>query len=675
MTIIKPMFRSFLILWVWVFALPVWAGTPLPVVWSAYLDASGQQDLAAVRALPATQWEATRGTVDYGFSSGAVWLRADLVLPEHGGHVLALSNPLLDELSFHVVRADAPVERVLGGFAHVDTSLDLAAYHNQVFGFEAAHAGQAVSLYLQAKATRPLILWPHVYTEKAFYQQSVTDRFILGAYFGLFLALSLYSLMFWSTTRDRVILDYLFLMAASGALQLHYFGVWYEWFLCGSPSLMRLFSVLFPMLSFVAVGVFTRTFLNLRQNHKLGDRLMLGCIVLSLFLLPVYGMLGMRPALLLANIFGAAMGVVGLLVGFATWRCGYRPARFYLLAMGVLVLGGMTHVLRSFDLLPTSPFSMYFFPLCAAFNVVMLAFALADKMKGLQQEHDRAQQDIIATERRMIEALRESEALLESRVHERTQQLEEALDLQRKQSQILQLTNQQLSSLDAERSAFLGIAAHDLKNPTSAIMGYADLLQERWSQWDDAKKLKRITSIRQLGQLIYEIIRNLLDIHAMEAGRYTLNPVRLDLGECLQHIVEVYRDRAESKHIGLSCTVETDLPVRVDKAALHQVLDNLLSNALKYSPPGTNVRLYAGISGCQVLLRVQDEGPGISDEDQKKLFRKFTRLSARPTAGEHSTGLGLSIVKYIVEASGGEIRCESRLGEGATFLLEFPLAT
>jgi signal transduction histidine kinase len=105
-----------------------------------------------------------------------------------------------------------------------------------------------------------------------------------------------------------------------------------------------------------------------------------------------------------------------------------------------------------------------------------------------------------------------------------------------------------------------------------------------------------------------------------------------------------------------------------------QVLDNLISNAIKFSSCGKSVFVHVRGNEHSIYIEVQDEGQGISQEDQKKLFGKFARLSARPTAGESSTGLGLSIVKSMVEAMNGKIWCESEFGQGATFIVELPIA-
>jgi signal transduction histidine kinase len=105
---------------------------------------------------------------------------------------------------------------------------------------------------------------------------------------------------------------------------------------------------------------------------------------------------------------------------------------------------------------------------------------------------------------------------------------------------------------------------------------------------------------------------------------------------------------------------------------MHQVLDNLISNAIKYSPPMTHIDIRLVQMAETVRCEIQDEGPGLSEKDQQKLFGKFARLTTQPTGGEHSTGLGLFIVKKLVTAMNGKVWCESELGKGATFVVEFP---
>jgi signal transduction histidine kinase len=140
----------------------------------------------------------------------------------------------------------------------------------------------------------------------------------------------------------------------------------------------------------------------------------------------------------------------------------------------------------------------------------------------------------------------------------------------------------------------------------------------------------------------------------------------------LSQVIETQRPHATAKQQTIHLQTEpTPATAILDPGVILQILENLVSNAVKYSPPGKEIFVRLKKLPNGVRVEVQDQGPGLSSEDQKKLFGKFARLSAKPTGGEHSTGLGLSIVKKMVEAMNGKVWCESEFGQGATFIVEF----
>lgn len=646
----------------------------LQITWHTLLEKS-DLSLASIEALPETAWQPLRHEMaDFGFEKGTLWLRGDLTTANNGGHIIELSNPLLNHAVLYVLHENGQLEIQQGGFDDAAHSLKLNPYHNQVFEFDVAHAGGKVTLYLQLRAARPLIVWPHVFEDTDFYRQSFNHRIWLGMYCGLFLGLSLLSLMIWVTTRDRDYADFLIFIGTGGLLQAHLLGLLHEQFLYRSAALMEATSVFLPVITAIAYAHFSRHFLDLKTLNQVSDRIMQVCIGLSICIIPLYYVAGTHLVMGIVQIDAVLTGAAGLGAGLKALQRGNRAARFYLIANSILVTGGCIHAAVGMDVFDARPWTVYAFPLAAAINVIVISFALADKVHLLQVAHIRSQQDQLIAEQQMIEVLRESEATLESRVQERTTQLEEALLQQRVQHETLERANHTLSDLHEERGAFLQIAAHDLKNPTAAIISYADLLRERWHAWDEEKKLRRIGNIRSLAQLSYDIIRNLLDINAIETGHFTLRPQYLNPADTLQSVCDSFRERAETKDIAIRLELPSaPLTVSADKTALHQIIDNLVSNAVKYSPQGRKVHVRLEEESGHALIQIRDEGPGISEEDQTRLFRKFTRLTARPTGGEHSTGLGLSIVKHIVEASGGNVGCISRLGEGATFFVSLPL--
>jgi len=230
-----------------------------------------------------------------------------------------------------------------------------------------------------------------------------------------------------------------------------------------------------------------------------------------------------------------------------------------------------------------------------------------------------------------------------------------------------------LRRLNDEKNEFLGIAAHDLKNPLSTISGYTSLLLED-EEMDAAERREVHKKVLLASQRMILLIKNLLDVNAIEQGEVKLHVIALDLAALARDVHESFREKAAKKSQPLRLEGDRFLPVRADRDALIHVLDNLVSNAVKYSPSGKPIVVTLSQGPLGGRCAVKDEGPGLSAEDQRKLFGKFARLSARPTGGEHSTGLGLSIVKRMVEAMGGKVWCESALGAGSTFGVDLPEA-
>jgi signal transduction histidine kinase len=252
-----------------------------------------------------------------------------------------------------------------------------------------------------------------------------------------------------------------------------------------------------------------------------------------------------------------------------------------------------------------------------------------------------------------------------------------------------QSTNAHLKALDQEKSDFIGIAVHDLKSPLVSIMGFAQMLKEDASSERDREMSQYIedASMRMLG-----LVSKRPDVNAIEQGRLGLDMRRIDAAPFVEALAERYESKLARKHQRIELDLRS-VSVFACPERLYQVLDNLLSNAVKYAPHGSMVTVVArperageqpeangdsvGYAGCPadaVRFEVTDEGPGFNEEDRAKMFGKFSRLSARPTGDESSTGLGLFITKRLVEAMGGTIGVESVYGEGATFVVRLPAA-
>jgi signal transduction histidine kinase len=237
----------------------------------------------------------------------------------------------------------------------------------------------------------------------------------------------------------------------------------------------------------------------------------------------------------------------------------------------------------------------------------------------------------------------------------------------RRQNETLARINHHLGRLNEEKNHMLGIAAHDLRNPLHGIGMMAETLDQDCSaQEAETTGLRILRMCREMTNLI----ERLLDTSRIDAGQLSLHMEAVDPAILLKEMVERHRLAAEAKGQEVVLDLgEEELPALLaDPIHLNEALDNLVSNALKFMPKGPPARRVV-LRSRPGLIEVQDEGPGFTEEDKLHAFERFRRLSARPTAGEGSTGLGLSIVKALIEAMGGEIELISEPGRGATFCI------
>ncbi|MCL5269446.1 MAG: GAF domain-containing sensor histidine kinase [bacterium] len=233
---------------------------------------------------------------------------------------------------------------------------------------------------------------------------------------------------------------------------------------------------------------------------------------------------------------------------------------------------------------------------------------------------------------------------------------------------------QELMELNQLKNKFMGIATHDLRSPLAVIQGYLRLFLSGILGPVPEKQVEFIHRMNRQCEHMLSLINELLDVSAIEMGQLDLKVEPVDLESYLRRTAESARLLAGSKSIDLTLDLAAPLPtVPMDPNRIGQVLDNLVSNAIKYSYPSTRITLGARADGSMAAISVADQGIGIPRDELDKLFTEFGRTSARPTGGEKSTGLGLAIARRLVEAHGGTIRVESEVGKGSIFSFTLPL--
>lgn len=232
----------------------------------------------------------------------------------------------------------------------------------------------------------------------------------------------------------------------------------------------------------------------------------------------------------------------------------------------------------------------------------------------------------------------------------------------------------QLIVLYRQKNEFLGIAAHDLRNPLGIIMGYSQLLLDSICGVLNEKQTKFISAIRKSSNTMHNLINDLLDISKIESGKLQLNMQETDLISLCRQNIELNSTISEKKRIKIHFYYDENIPqIMIDPQKIEQVLNNLITNAIKFSHPDTNIYIRLSRNEHNVLIEVKDEGQGIPENEIDTIFKPFSKSSVLSTGGEKSTGLGLAIVRKIVEGHRGSIWVESEVGKGSTFFVKLPI--
>lgn len=269
----------------------------------------------------------------------------------------------------------------------------------------------------------------------------------------------------------------------------------------------------------------------------------------------------------------------------------------------------------------------------------------------------------------LYDQLQLANASLERRVEQRTEELRSVND--RLQGQWLRARR-----INAFQSEVLGTVAHDIKSPLGVILGRTEIMSELLTSGASQVSLlgTQVQHIRDSAQHLTNMVNELISDALADADDITLRRESINLASLVREVVDANQPMAQKKLQSIEMTCDEAMRVNCDPDRLREAIDNIISNAIKYSPISGEISITLGRDTQEAVLRVRDSGPGLVPDDMRRLFGRFQRLSAQPTGGEHSTGLGLSIAKRIVDLHGGLIRAESAgAGFGSTFIIALGL--
>jgi two-component system sensor histidine kinase/response regulator len=239
-------------------------------------------------------------------------------------------------------------------------------------------------------------------------------------------------------------------------------------------------------------------------------------------------------------------------------------------------------------------------------------------------------------------------------------------------TRLMRKQNAMLREADQLRSELLSIVSHDLRTPLTSVIGYLELLDDEETGPLNAEQQSHLAAVRRGADRLLALVNDLLVIARADAGKLELDLADTDLVELARDAVHALLPKAADSSIRLGLLAEEPVRARVDRARIAELLENLLSNALKFTPAGGSVDVRVAAQNGAVVLEVADTGIGISTDDQRHLFKRFFRASTATDHAAPGTGLGLAIAKAIVDAHGGSIAVRSEVGEGTCFRIEIP---
>lgn len=236
--------------------------------------------------------------------------------------------------------------------------------------------------------------------------------------------------------------------------------------------------------------------------------------------------------------------------------------------------------------------------------------------------------------------------------------------------------NVQLKMFDEQKNRFLGMAAHDIRNPIHGILMYSDFLLDETKDILGREHLEFIALIRKFSGFIFQIVDEMLDVSVIESGKLILDRYPVNLTELVHANIQLNQILAQKKKIRIQFKCECDLPeISIDAGKINQVLTNLLSNAVKFSYSDTQIEIRLFKKDDFAVIAVQDQGQGIPEIELHNIFEPFQRTSVKTTEGEKSSGLGLAIACKVAQEHGGKLWVESQVGRGSTFFLSLPLTS
>ncbi|WP_310394983.1 7TM diverse intracellular signaling domain-containing protein [Hymenobacter sp.] len=502
-------------------------------------------------------------------------------------------------------------------------------------------------------------------TERSHFLQVNREWDVRSAvYFGILLALAAYNLLLFFSVRDRGYGYYVLFTLSFGLVQAHMMGYLQQLWLTGLDGAQQ--TVVQEVLLGInlAAGIqMARAFLDTARLLPRVDRLLRAALLLT----PLPVLACWLPVAAAAYVpLVVPLLVCILLIAAGLWQlgAGYRPARYFMAGWALLVGAIVVYYLRTMGVLPVSFLTEHGVRMASALEVILLSIGLADRINLARQERQAAQRQALAAWQEKDEVQQRANETLSQRARELQQAYSELQESLR--------TTGRLQELDELKTRFFTNISHELRTPLTLILGPLDELLTGTPPAPAALAAQHALMHRHAARLL-ELINQLLDIARLEAGQLRLHARPTDLPAFVRSSVAAFDSLAAARGLQLRAVVPAALRADVDPDQLEKVLTNLLGNALKFTPAGGKVQVDLRAESAHAVLTVADTGPGIPAAHLPLIFDRFHQVDDSPGRRHPGSGIGLALVKELVNLHHGTVTVQSTEGMGTTFVVRLPI--
>lgn len=663
-----------------------------------FKDTSGKMGIAQVHNSSLFQKSESK-VLNFGITQSVYWLKIDILnKSDFSKLIIDLNQPIIDDVRYYEVDSTGFVifqDRISEYFSFNQRKFKIPDY---LFELN-IDKGDFRTIYMRVTAKENLQTPIFVSDYISNFDFTNKKSLISGVYIGIMLVMMLYNLFIYFIFKDNTYVKYSSYIFATLLTQISIQNYTFQFLWPDWPVLAQYSPFFLPALVGVLGIEFFKSFLKLRREFSIAYKIS-NYLIYAYFVSVIIGLSGwFNLGFIMVEVIASVVSIFMFTVAFIVYKRGYRPALFFLIGWTAFLAGIVIYVLKDFSILPYNNFTRYTMHIGSAIEVVLLSFALADKINILKREKELSQANeirVMIANKRIVE---EQNVNLEKKVKERTFELQKAMD---------NLTHAQTNLVESEKMASLGQLtagiAHEINNPINFVssniyplkLDFEDLLSvlKKYDQLFDGAELEKVLEevritkeeidfdyvINEIYQLMNgiedganrtaEIVKGLKTFAYLDEAERKLADINEGIRSTLVLLSSSYKDEMQLfTHLGILPEVEC-FPGK-----LNQVFMNIFSNAIqavkskKDKTPNDHIMVSTEIVNDQVVIVIKDTGMGMSEEVKSKIFEPFFTTK---DVGQ-GTGLGLSIVYSIIKKHEGTIDVESEKGVGTTFTIKLPV--